>query len=172
MGSRGPAPKPTALNELAGNPGKRAKRANEPKPRKANTTPPVPSHLSDDAKKEWRRVAKELYGLGLLTSIDRTALAAYCETFVTWCDALAKCREMGMIVKTTNGNAIQNPYLSVASQAEKRMRGWLSEFGMTPSSRTRISVDAQEDADPYEAFLSQTTPVPDELKEWAVADGE
>jgi phage terminase small subunit len=60
--------------------------------------------------------------------------------------------------------------LAVASQAEKRMRGWLSEFGMTPSSRTRISVDAQEDADPYEAFLSQTTPVPDELQEWKVGE--
>ena len=130
----------------------------------------MPAHLSADAKKEWKRVAKELHGLGLLTTIDRTALAAYCETFVTWCDALAKCREMGMIVKTSNGNPIQNPYLSVASQAEKRMRGWLAEFGMTPSSRTRISVNAQEEADPYEAFLSQETPVPAELQEWTVVD--
>lgn len=163
MGRRGPAPKPTALNELAGNPGKRKARAGEPKPRSKNTTPPVPSHLSDDAKKEWRRVAKELHGLGLLTSIDRTALSAYCETYVTWVDALAKCREMGLIVKTSNGNPIQNPYLSVASQAEKRMRGWLSEFGMTPSSRTRISVDAAPEEDPYEAFL---------MAEWVVAENE
>ena len=137
--------------------------AGEPKPRKTSTTPSVPSHLSDDAKKEWRRVARELHGLGLLTSIDRTALAAYCETYVTWTEALAQCRSAGMIVETTNGNLVQNPYLSVANQAEKRMKGWLSEFGMTPSSRTRVNVEAAEEADPYEAFL---------MTEWAVANAE
>jgi P27 family predicted phage terminase small subunit len=161
MGKRGPAPKPTALRELAGTDRPDKLTPNEPKPKAKNTTPPVPGHLSAAAKKEWRRVAKELHGLGLLTSIDRTALAAYCETFVTWVEALAKCREMGLIVKSPNGFPIQNPYLSVASQAEKRMRGWLGEFGMTPSSRTRISVDAQEEADPYESFL---------MAEWTVAE--
>lgn len=158
----GRPPKPTSLKKLAGTDRKDRVKAGEPRPRKANTTPPVPAHLSAGAKKEWRRVARELHQLGLLTSIDRTALAAYCETFVTWVEATAKCREMGLIVKSPNGFPIQNPYLSVAAQAEKRMRGWLSEFGMTPSARTRISVDAKEEADPYEAFLMQ---------EWVVSDG-
>jgi len=157
----GRPPKPTAIKKLQGTARADRVKANEPKPKKGSVAPSVPGHLSADAKKEWRRVAKELHGLGLLTSIDRTALAAYCETYVTWVDALAQCRKLGLIVKTTNGNAVQNPYLSVASQAEKRMRGWLSEFGMTPSSRTRINVEAAEDADPYESFLNA---------EWVVAD--
>ena len=156
----GRPPKPTATKKLQGTARPDRAQTNEPKPAAGKTAPPVPSFLGDEAKKEWRRVAKELHGLGLLTSIDRTALAAYCETYVTWIDALAQCRELGMIVKTSNGNLIQNPYLSVASQAEKRMRGWLSEFGMTPSSRTRINVEAADVADPYESFLTA---------EWVVA---
>lgn len=166
----GRPPTPTRLKELAGTARKDRVKTGEPQPKKGNRTPPAPGHLSEKAKTEWRRVARDLHGLGLLTSIDQTALGAYCETYVTWVEALEKCRTLGMIVKTSNGNMIQNPYLSVASQAEKRLRGWLAEFGMTPSSRTRISVQAQGEADEYEQFLGQATPVPEGLKDWAVAE--
>ena len=158
MGKRGPAPKPTAIKRIAGTYRPDRSAANEPQPEIPERTPSVPSHLSEAARAEWYRVAKELHGLGLLTRIDVTALAAYCETFATWVEALDKCREMGLIVKSPNGFPIQNPYLSVASQAEKRMRQWLGEFGMTPSSRSRVSVpQAEETVDEYEAFLNSDT---------------
>lgn len=163
--------KPSEVKRLAGT--YRADRTapNEPKPRITSRTPSPPIKLSPVAAQEWKRMARELHGLGLLTVVDLTALVAYCETFATWQEALGKIRETGLLVKASTGTPVQNPYLNIASAAEKRLRGWLQEFGCTPSSRTRVSAPgAGDDSDPYEAFLSQETPVPDELRKWAVAD--
>lgn len=71
MGTRGRKPKPTAIKVLEGNPGKRPLNANEPKPEKKS--PKCPSWLEPEAKKEWRRMAKVLERLGVLTEIDAAA---------------------------------------------------------------------------------------------------
>ncbi len=135
---RGRRPKPTRLKLLQGNPGKRPLNRGEPKPRAS--VPTCPTQLSPAAKREWNRVAKELAALGLLTRIDRAALAAYCEAWATWLDAIEKVQRHGPVVKAPDsGFPMQSPYLSVANQAQKQMRAYLVEFGMTPSSRTRIS---------------------------------
>ncbi len=83
MGERGPAPKPTALKVLQGNPGKRALPKGEPRP-PAPSPPPAPRWLGEEARREWRRVARALHGAGLLTEADHDALALYCETFASW----------------------------------------------------------------------------------------
>jgi phage terminase small subunit len=70
---------PTALKLLAGNPGHRPLNQNEPKPELV--APTCPSHLSREAKREWRRIVPELEKLGLLTRIDRAALAAYATAY-------------------------------------------------------------------------------------------
>ena len=38
--------------------------------------PAAPPHLSPEAREEWDRLALELYELGILSTIDRAALAA------------------------------------------------------------------------------------------------
>ena len=38
-----------------------------------------------------------------------------------------------------NGFPVFNPYFAVANQAAKKVRSLLAEFGMSPSSRSRIS---------------------------------
>ena len=57
MATRGRKPKPTALKVLEGNPGKRPLNELEPKPKKQ--APSCPSWLEPEAKKEWRRMAKD-----------------------------------------------------------------------------------------------------------------
>jgi len=43
------------------------------------------------------------------------------------------------MIKTTNGNAIQNPLVGMANRAMADMVRYATEFGMTPSSRSRIA---------------------------------
>jgi phage terminase small subunit len=50
--------------------------------------------LSAEAKIEWRRVARALHRLGLLTSVDRAALAAYCQAYARWRQAEKALGEM------------------------------------------------------------------------------
>src|SRR5690606_26210093 len=107
---RGRKPTPTHLKVLRGNPGKRPLPANEPQPKPK--APPCPAHLDAEAKREWRRMVKELEPLGLLTKIDRAALAAYCQAWSRWVQAEEMIRKTGMIVKAPNtGFPIQNPLL-------------------------------------------------------------
>jgi len=48
---------------------------------------------------------------------------------------------------TSNGNAVIEPLLSVRKQAMEQMYKFLSEFGMTPASRSRIVVDKRAGLD-------------------------
>ena len=75
--AQGRKPKPTAIKALEGNPGKRELNKNEPKPKKK--APACPKWLDDEAKKEWRRLSKQLEELGILTEVDMTAFAGYCQ---------------------------------------------------------------------------------------------
>ena len=152
--SRGRKPKPTALKRLAGNPGKRKLNDAEPQPTRGKRTPPAPKHLSDEARREWRRMAPHLHRLGLLTKVDMPALEGYCAAYARWVEAERKIDETGgEIIETKNGNMIQNPWLAVANRAMKEMQDWLREFGMTPSSRSKVRVDKQDGEDEFTKFL-------------------
>ena len=70
---RGGPPKPVAIRELEGNPGKRP----IPKvPEPTGAAPERPDWLSADAARAWDENATELENLGLLTGLDGAAFAA------------------------------------------------------------------------------------------------
>ena len=112
---RGPKPKPTAVKERLGNPGRRP--LGESEPRLEAKLPPCPDYLEGEARKEWYRTGRLLAAMRVLTEADKTALAAYCTVFARWREAESMLAKPGitLIIKTTNGNAIQNPYLGVAN---------------------------------------------------------
>ncbi len=47
----------------------------------------------------------------------------------------------GLMIKTSNGNAIQNPLVGTANKAASDMVRYAAEFGMTPRARVRLAVD-------------------------------
>lgn len=150
--ARGRKPKPTAAKRLAGNPGKRALNNNEPQPRPIPDVT-APSYLEGDARLKWDELVAELYPAGLLTTIDVDSLAFYCVLYGRWKRAERIVREKGEVIKTTNGNIIQNPYLSIANRALSQMTKISAEFGMTPSSRTRIAAQPPEQESELEQRL-------------------
>lgn len=162
----GRPPKPTQMKVIEGNPGKRPLPQHEPKP--TIKAPSCPKHLDKEAKAEWRRISKELLQLGLLTAIDRSGLAAYCQCWSRWVYAeeqLAGLREPKPIViddeiigvidgwtfRTDKGYEAATPWISIASKALAEMRQYITEFGLSPAARTRIQVKPVEQVDTYEA---------------------
>ncbi len=149
---RGRKPKPTALEILAGNPGKRRLNLREPKPE--SSIPNCPEHLSREAQIEWERIAPELARLAILTALDRAALAAYCSCWGRWVEAERHVREHGMTVRAPRGIKI-NPSVRIANNALQFLLKFAAEFGLTPSSRSRIVVgkpDGQERDDVEKYF--------------------
>ena len=89
-------------------------------------------------------VSLDLHRLGLMTHIDRAALAAYCDSYGLWIRTrrlLAKIGEDGadgLLTKTVQGNVIQNPLIGIVNKAKRDMMAYAEQFGMTPSSRARL----------------------------------
>lgn len=154
VAQRGRKPKPTALKALEGNPGKRDLNQNEPKPEKK--APRCPTWLEPEAKKEWRRMVKQLEQLGILTEVDMAAFAGYCQAYARWKEAEEFITKHGTIVKTPSGYWQQVPQVSIAQSYLKIMNRFCEQFGLTPSSRSRIVADKPSDADdPMEFMLFQ-----------------
>ena len=135
---------PTALKLITGNRGKRALPKNEAVVVLSKPTPPV--FLCNDAKLEWERVCSTLYDVGLITELDRAALAAYAAAYGRWAQAERALNEMAskdglgaaLVVRTVSGNVIQNPLIGIANKAKSDMVRHASEFGMTPSARSQV----------------------------------
>ncbi len=138
MGRRGPTPKPTHIKALEGNPGKRPLKGNNAKPR--SVAPDCPDWLSAEAKAEWKRLAPELERLGLLTLLDRAAFSCYCQSFAHWVQAQRVLREHGTMYVTGSGRVRERPEVAIAGSFLKLMRAFAVEFGLTPSSRSRLSL--------------------------------
>ena len=136
MAQRGRKPKPTAVKVLEGNPGKRSLNTNEPK---------RPAWLEDEAKKEWKRMAKQMEQLGILTEIDMAAFAGYCQAYARWKEAEEFITQHGTIVKTPSGYWQQVPQVSIAQTYLKIMNKFCEQFGLTPSARSRIVTDNGDD---------------------------
>ena len=75
----GRKPLPTHLKMVRGTLQKCRMNPDEPTP--DPEIPDAPPHLSPEAREEWERLALELYELGILSTIDRAALAAYCQAY-------------------------------------------------------------------------------------------
>jgi P27 family predicted phage terminase small subunit len=138
---RGRRPKPTRMKVLTGNPGKRPLNDAEPRPNAA--IPECPPELGPVAHREWDRLVLELAALGLLTNLDRAALAAYCGSYALWAEAMEAIQKFGTMVKSPSGYPIQSPYVAIANRQAEIMMRIASEFGFTPASRSRISTPSK-----------------------------
>ena len=153
MAVRGRKPTPTALKVLEGNPGKRKLNEAEPKPKRK--APICPKWLEDEAKKEWKRLAKKMETLGILTEVDMAAFAGYCQAYARWKEAEEFLTLHGPTVRTPSGYWQQVPQVSIANNYLKLMGKFASEFGLTPASRSRIiaSAESTESKDEMEQLL-------------------
>lgn len=159
----GPAPKPTALKKLAGNPGGRPLNEAEPNPQRRKMHPPAA--LSEKAKAEWRRLAPQLYQLGLLTVADRAALAAYCQAWADWTEALQELEKSGKILTTDKGYSYLNPWYSVKVNAETAMHKFGALFGLDPADRSKVHAQpAEKEKSLAEILFAGLEPADDQSK--------
>jgi P27 family predicted phage terminase small subunit len=140
---------PTKLHILHGHPGHHPLNLDEPQPEEA--APEIPSFLSAEAVLEWHRITKELLALRILTRVDRAALAAYCQAWGRWVEAEDKMRTTPIVFKSPNGYPVLSPWWSIANKAMEQMRNFLTEFGLSPASRTRIKGGAAPEERPQGA---------------------
>jgi P27 family predicted phage terminase small subunit len=109
--------------------------------------------LQGPGRIEYYRAGRILLKVRVMTEADYTALLAYAELFGRWMEAEEQVRKHGLIGKSPNGHPVQNPYLAISNRARKECMRLAVEFGMTPSSRSRIQVLDDKKVDQFDAFL-------------------
>ena len=134
----GRPPKPAALKRLAGNPGKRPIKE-EARVTVSTKVPYPPRFLNDEGRAEWRRVIKLLIKAGLYSELDRTILAIYCSEYGAWREAMDKIEVEGKVLTTDKGYRYPNPLQTIAERARTAAQSALQQFGLSPSSRSKVS---------------------------------
>lgn len=148
---RGRRPKPSAIKELEGNPGKRALNKKEPKP--AAGVPKCPNHIKGAARTEWNRLIAELAEMKLLVRADRAAIGLCCSAWAMYVKACNKLEKEGEVVITEKGGMYQNPWVGIRNRSMEQVHKFYTEFGLTPSSRSRVKVDMPTEEDEMAGFL-------------------
>jgi P27 family predicted phage terminase small subunit len=132
----GRKPIPTTLKLIRGT--ARPHRMNKDEPMPPACVPEPPAHLEERARRKFTEIADMLARCGVMTELDRDALGRYCVIWCRWIDAEAEIKRKGSIVKTEAGNIIHSPYLAVANRCHRQLAQLEAEFGLTPSSRSRV----------------------------------
>ena len=151
MGKRGPQPIPSQIKRLKGNPGHRPISEDEPKPLIPPGVPEPPEWFEIYAKTEWGIVAPELHRMGLLTAVDLTAFAAYCQSYARWRAAEEWMTEHENTVVEPTGVERRAPQAVISQAALANMNRFGSQFGLSPSARTGITGGRPVTADPIKA---------------------
>ena len=133
--------KPTVLKALGGTLQPSRTNAHEPTP--AVFLPTPPAWLSDKARQYWGEVGAVLLDMKLCTVADGPALQLLTETLAEWAEARQAVHRKGLTYETTTATGDlmcrPNPEVTIAADAMRRALRMLSELGLTPASRGKVS---------------------------------
>jgi P27 family predicted phage terminase small subunit len=150
MPAKGGRPKkPTALKLLHGDFEKNPNRRNKNEPSVEPGTPDCPKHLPVLARNEWRRVTSELKELRVLSQVDRSSLEQYVMCYAKWRDCITTLKKEGDFYETEKG-VVEHPAGKALRQYAGLCHRFLCEFGMTPSSRSRVQLSEPDSSNDLE----------------------
>jgi len=149
----GRKPKPSYLKAIEGNPGKRPLNELEPKPNGNLVNPPA--HLSASQIAIWNYAIANA-PTGLLKNLDLGVLELWVVSFDLYRKAEALVRQEGPVTTAPSGYAAPHPGVSIMNKQASNMLRSAAEMGFTPSSRSRISVVADDiEDDPWAKLAAE-----------------
>src|SRR4051812_33226479 len=129
---RGRKPQNDAVKRMKG---KIIGRINPPADR---VLPSPPEHLSPEARVHWGWYSAQLDRMGVLSEEHARGLEQLCCLYQETVELRAAIKVSGRTYTTTNeSGAIMirpHPLVAMLADADRRYRGWESEFGLTPAS--------------------------------------
>src|SRR5437867_1059478 len=111
--------------------GKKVIRLAHPRP----TRPEMPAGMSPVARREWRRLAGELYANKLLTGWDVALFVAYCEAVATRAATAKVVTEEGHTYTNSRGDVRVRPEVRVMQAANDQIRLMGERFALDPLAR-------------------------------------
>lgn len=146
----GRKPLPTKMKVLRGTARKDRLLPNELSPKVVTLIPPPPEGLNDDGQKEWTKITRELIALGVFTKVDDSMLFTYCKEFGKYLHYERELDRVGRLLKAKSGYLMIHPYEPLAQKSLKAALQIAIQFGLTPSSRTRIAAPPKPKEDDFD----------------------
>lgn len=103
--------------------------------------------IDDTAKKEWRRIVKELNKINIVGNLDYANLGGYCNAYANYIKATDILKEQTYYIdrKTRNGViVVKNPMVDIQTNYANEMRKFASLCGLTIDSRLKAAVTKTE----------------------------
>jgi len=91
--------------------------------------------------------------MGVLHAGHGDALLLFVKARVRYVRLAAKVAEMGEVLEDDRGNLYRNPYVISFEKAESEYRRMCGEFGVTPSSATRVRAEQRGTPKPAAAAV-------------------
>jgi P27 family predicted phage terminase small subunit len=153
MSTAGRKPLPSNVHELHGNPSKKAINKSEPKP--LAVAPKPPDWLPKEARAKWDELAPELERIGVLTCVDGMAFTML---VLAWANAASAARVLknngSLFTKDKGKQSRKHPANQVLRDNALLIKAFASEFGLTPSARSRLVLPEVGDEDDLDNYLN------------------
>jgi P27 family predicted phage terminase small subunit len=155
---RGQKPKPLKAQIAAGDPRKKGVHKLEQQlaaePKAARGLPPCPEYLKGRAREAWQFWSEELAAMDLDRRPDSHMLEGCCVAYDAAVDAYETIQKQGRLIakkaldpKTNTLVVVDvrpHPAVRQGNQAWALMRAFCSEFGLSPVSRIRLSIEKED----------------------------
>lgn len=112
--------------------------------------PAPPKDMTDEAKKEWRRVMPVLVERRVLSAADLAAVERYCDATGDIAIARARIRLDGDYVPNRLGELKRHPAFATLRESTAEARRWAAELGLTPASRSRVGSHEDDEDNPLD----------------------
>jgi len=155
-GNSGRPAKPAVVHLIKGNPSKKDAAAllrEVAQPVIPVEAPPMPDWLDEDAVTEWNRVVPDLIKLGLISVLDRQALAQYCEAVSDYRRWTLLIQEKNASLSSPGGGDVQtyrtgardlSVWRRLRNDAERRADAAGAKFGFSPMARRALKAQAPQ----------------------------
>jgi P27 family predicted phage terminase small subunit len=92
--------------------------------------------------------------MGTLSRTDTDAIELYCSTYAQWrmcCDKLKSPEDY--VIVSPKGFMLNSPWVNMRNKCSDQMGKMLSEFGLTPSARSRVAARPKVEDDALSKFI-------------------
>lgn len=106
--------------------------------------------INDIARKEWRRIVKELNEINIIGNLDLNNLGGYCNAFANYVKATDILKEQSYYIdrETRNGIiVVKNPMVDIQKGFAEEMRKFAAICGLTIDSRLKVAAVKTEAAE-------------------------
>ena len=119
-------------------------RVNNDQPEFSSDGIQVPAHFDEQRRAVWFDIVPNLIRNRVVKDVDVYMLEMLCEKWVEWRTCQDAVNDRGIVVQAPSGYPMLNPFWTSTMKLGREIQAILTEFGMTPAARSKVSVNPKD----------------------------